>query len=162
MQSVHLALSGLALAAVVSALGACADSLSAPSGPAAPSAPSDGGLGAQPGSPTTPSAATIRLRCEGSSGRSKVSVDGSGLVPPGGTFQATVSAAGVTVTSPLQSAVAGEAEFDFDSNPNDVVAGATPIPATFVTAGAGPDIMAAILDVTGQVIATRDGECTFR
>jgi hypothetical protein len=156
MQSIHLTLSGLALAAVVSGLGACADS------PSAPSAQSEAVSAVQPTSPVTPAVVSIRLRCERRSNRSKISVDGRGLVPRGGSFRARVTAAGGTVTSPPRKAVAGEAEFDFDSNRNDILEGATRIPATFIRARSGPNVVARILNASGQVVATQSAECTFR
>ena len=66
------------------------------------------------------------------------------------------------MTSPSQRAVAGEAEFDFDSNQNDILAGATRIPATFIRARSGPDVVARILNAAGQVVATQNAECVFR
>jgi hypothetical protein len=100
----------------VGGLAACSDSS------LAPSAPSEATTGLQPASPVPAAIASIRLRCERRANRSKISVDGRGLVPRGGSFRARVSAAGGTVTSPSQRAVAGEAEFDFDSNRNDILA----------------------------------------
>lgn len=154
MQRIHLALSGLALA--VGSLAACSDSSSAPS------APSEAATGLQPASPVTPAIASIRLRCERRANRSKISVDGRGLVPRGGSFRARVTAAGGTVTSSAQRAVAGEAEFDFDSNRNDIQAGATRIAATFVRARPGPDVVARILNAGGQVVATQNAECAIQ
>jgi hypothetical protein len=76
-------------------------------------------------------AASLGVKCEVQNGRSKVSVDGSGLR---GSFQATVTSGGVTVTSVPQAAdpVTREVEFDFDSNRADIAAGATAIPRTFI------------------------------
>ncbi len=76
-------------------------------------------------------AASVDVKCEVRNGRSKVSVDGSGL---SGTFQATVTSGGVTVKSAPQAAdpVSREVEFDFDSNRADIAAGATAIPRTFI------------------------------
>jgi len=145
---------GLALA--VGGLGACSDSSSAPS------APSDAVTAAVPASPVTPALASIRLRCERRSNRSSISVDGRGLVPRGGSFRARVTAAGGTVTSTPRRAVSGEAEFDFDSNRNDIQAGATRIPATFIGARSGPDVVTRLLNASGQVVATQGAECTFR
>ena len=56
----------------------------------------------------------------------------------------------------------GEAEFDFDSDPGDVLAGATRIPATFIRARSGPDVVAEILNGAGQVVATQGAECRYR
>lgn len=106
--------------------------------------------------------ASIRLRCERRSNRSRISVDASGLAPATGRFRARVTAAGGTVTSPLQRAVGGQDQFDFDSNPNDVAAGATRISATFIRARTGPDVVARVLNAAGVVVATRSGECVIR
>jgi hypothetical protein len=153
-------LSGLALAAVATVLSACADT---PSGPS-----SDAAVGSQPQTPTAASPAiasaisAIRLTCERRSNRSRISVDASGLSPATGRYRARVTAAGGTVTSPLQRAVRGQAEFDFDSNPNDVAEGATRIPAMFIRARTGPDVVARVLNAAGVVVATRSGECVIR
>jgi hypothetical protein len=64
--------------------------------------------------------------------RSKISVDGAGLT---GTFYAIVySPPGSAVRSKvsLKADSSHEVEFDFDSNPADIAAGATKIPATFI------------------------------
>jgi hypothetical protein len=77
-------------------------------------------------------AATISVKCEvrGTS-RSKISVDGAGLT---GTFYARVTSGVVTKQSKATMIAdsSHEVEFDFDSNPNDVKAGATAIPAAFI------------------------------
>jgi len=158
MQRIHLTLCGLALSAAA-ALAACSDSPSAPSSPAA--------IESQPQalattSPAAAVAASIRLSCERRSNRSRISVDASGLVPANGRFRARVTAAGGTVTSPLKRAVGGQDEFDFDSNQNDILAGATRIAPTFIRARTGPDVVAKVLNASGQVVATKGAECTFR
>ncbi len=158
MQRIHLTLGGFALAAMAAGLGACADSPSGPSSPAAAAA----AAALQPEALVNAQAASIRLRCERRSNRSRISVDGSGLTPRAGSFRARVTAAGGTVTSASKRAVAGEDEFDFDSNRNDIQAGATRIAATFIAARSGPDVVAKILNASGQVVATRGAECTFR
>ncbi|HET8834566.1 MAG TPA: hypothetical protein VFN08_07540, partial [Gemmatimonadales bacterium] len=126
MHRINLSLSGLALAAAATVVTACADT---PSGPS--SSPAVESQSPALATTATPAAvgATIRLRCERRSNRSRISVDASGLVPSTGRFRARVTAAGGTATSPLKRAVAGQDEFDFDSNPNDVRAGATQISA---------------------------------
>ena len=160
MQLYHLTLPGLALTAVAAVLTACADTPSSPS--------SDPAVGSETQPPTTASPAvasaiaTIRLRCERRSNRSRISVDASGLTPAAGRFRARVTAAGGTVTSPLKRAVAGQDEFDFDSNQADINAGATRIPATFIRARTGPDVVARVLNAAGVVVATRSGECVIR
>ncbi|MFL5404158.1 MAG: hypothetical protein ACJ8BF_15250 [Gemmatimonadales bacterium] len=107
-------------------------------------------------------AATLRVRCERRSSRSKISVDGNDLSPRNGRFRARVRAAGGTVTSPLKRAVGDEAEFDFDSDRGDIAAGATRIPANFIRARSGPDVVGQILNAQGVVVASRGVECSFR
>ena len=96
MRIIHLTLSGLALATAI----ACADDASAPSAPSAAT------TGVQPSAAVGAAAASIRLRCERRSNRSRISVDASGLTPRGGSFRARVTAGGGTVTSQAQRAVA--------------------------------------------------------
>ncbi len=60
---------------------------------------------------------------------------------------------------PPQRAVGGEAEFDFDSNRNDVREGATRIAASFIRARPGADVVAEILNAQGNVVAMRSGDC---
>ena len=66
------------------------------------------------------------------------------------------------MTSAPKRAVAGQDEFDFDSNLNDIRAGATRIAANFITARTGPDVVARILNASGQVVATQGANCTIR
>ena len=107
-------------------------------------------------------AVSLRVRCERRSSRSKISVDGDNLSPRNGRFSARVRAAAGTVTSATKRAVGDEAEFDFDSNRNDIAQGATRISAKFITARSGPDVVGEILNSQGKVIASRGVECTFR
>ena len=160
MQLTHFTLPGLALAAAAAVLTACSDTPSGPSSPAAVESQPQAPAGASPA--VASAIASIRLRCERRTNRSRISVDASGLTPAAGRFRARVTAAGGTVTSPLERAVGGQAEFDFDSNPNDVAAGATRIPATFIRARSGPDVVARVLNAAGVVVATRSGECVIR
>jgi hypothetical protein len=81
---------------------------------------------------TDVSATTIRVRCDvqSSPARSKISVDGAGVA---GKFYAQVKSGGVLKSSGVKSSdSANEVEFDFDSNPADIKAGATAISATFI------------------------------
>lgn len=78
--------------------------------------------------------AAVDTSCEVRSNRSKVSVDGSRLGP--GWYRASIQspngrAARVFSRNYLRP-VRGEVEFDFDSNPNDVLKGATRIPANYI------------------------------
>jgi hypothetical protein len=76
-------------------------------------------------------AATIDTKCEVRSGRSKVSVDGRGF--GAGLYRASVRSGTTTIFSrAFQRPVTGELEYDFDSNPADIRAGATAIPRTFI------------------------------
>ncbi len=82
-------------------------------------------------------AASARVRCRVRAPRTQISIDGRALAA--GTYTATVDSAtdaGGPVTSKGAVVVGGrvrEAQFDFDSNPVDVAAGATALPASFVT-----------------------------
>jgi hypothetical protein len=66
------------------------------------------------------------------------------------------------VTAPARRAVGDEVEFDFDSNRNDIAAGATRIAANFIRARSGPDVIGQILNAQGAVVASRGVECEFR
>src|SRR4026207_1906395 len=128
MRNISIALTRVALAAILAGLGACADNSSNPSGPPDPT------LKSPPPADISVAVASIRLSCERRSNRSRISVDGFGLVPSAGNFRARVTASGGTVPPAAKRAVAGQDEFDFDSNPNDIRAGATRIAANFITA----------------------------
>jgi hypothetical protein len=73
------------------------------------------------------------VTCEKRANRSKVSVDGSSL--NGGMYRAVTRSGDRTRRSDLQQAIGDEAQFDFDSNQNDIAEGATPIPANFIVNG---------------------------
>ncbi len=76
-------------------------------------------------------AAAIDAKCEVRSGRSKISVDGRGFAS--GVYRASVRSGTATVFSRVfQRPISGELEYDFDSNPADIKAGATPISAAFI------------------------------
>lgn len=76
-------------------------------------------------------AAGVAVKCEVRNGRSKASVDGSGVR---GRYIAKLRSGGVTVASKPKTAdpISREVEFDFDSNPNDIRAGATAIAPNFI------------------------------
>lgn len=154
---------GIIWAGCTVVLAACNGELSGPteaSGAAATEAP--GAAAAATPANASVVSVSLRVRCERRSNRSKISVDGSNLSPRNGRFKARVRAAGGTVTSATKRAVGDEAEFDFDSNPNDIAQGATRISARFIAARSGPDVVGQILNSQGQVIASRGVECTFR
>ena len=83
------------------------------------------------------SAESARVRCRVKTARTQISVDGRGL--NAGMYTATVdssTAAGDVVTSATAIQVmppAKEAEFDFDSKPVNIAAGATALSRNFVT-----------------------------
>lgn len=120
--------------------------------PSTPEALSNGGVTANAGS--------LRLRCEvrGTS-RSKVSVDGNNLSPRGGMFSARISSGANSASAPARAAIGDEAEFDFDSNPADIRAGATAISRTFIK---GRSVTADILNASGAVVATASASCRAR
>lgn len=115
---------------------------------------------------TAPStqAGVIRVRCELRAGRrSKISVDGNNLSPLNARWSARVSSGANNAAAPVKTAIGDQVEFDFDSNPNDIAAGATPIARTFITLNpSGPDVSAQILDVAGNVAASGSAECRSR
>jgi hypothetical protein len=97
----------------------------------------------------------IRVQCEQRNGRSKVSVDGNNLRP--GTYQARIFSAPNSAAAAAKPSVGDEVEFDFDSNANDVAAGATSIPATFIQNGR---VQGDLLDASGAVVATATSNCS--
>lgn len=78
-------------------------------------------------------AADVQVTCEKRSSRSKASVDGSGLAT--GQYRAVLKSGTHTARTPFAAAIGDEAQFDFDSNPNDVADGATQISANFIVDG---------------------------
>jgi hypothetical protein len=78
-------------------------------------------------------AADVEVDCEKRSNRSRASVDGNNLVR--GSYRAVLQSGGKTVRSAFAPSIGDEAEFDFDSNQNDIAEGATPIPANFIVDG---------------------------
>jgi hypothetical protein len=101
----------------------------------------------------------VRVRCERRASRSKISVDGTNLAA--GSYGAQVGSGGNTAASGLQAAVSGEVEFDFDSDPGDVAAGATPIPATFIQ-GNPPQVSGKIVSASGATVVEAPVTCLER
>ncbi len=103
-------------------------------------------------------AAQIRVRCETqvSPPRSKISIDGRGLR---GNYHAVAKSGTNRAVSPAQRAVGGEVEFDFDSDPGDIQAGATPISATFIQNGS---VVGKILNASGVVVVQGSATCRVR
>ena len=79
---------------------------------------------------TDANAAGIRVECEKGGNRSKVSVDGTNLVA--GNYTAKIISGSNTKKSAPKSTTGDEVEFDFDSDPGDVAAGATRISRNFI------------------------------
>jgi len=78
-------------------------------------------------------AASIDVKCEVRGlTRSKISVGGASFAA--GSYRASVSSgtAAAIFSKALQRPVSGEVEFDFDSNPADIRAGATAVPPPFI------------------------------
>ena len=140
-------------------LAACGSEVSGPTEPAAAAA---GVTAVAAAENVSALSASLRVRCERRSTRSKISVDGNNLSPRNGRFKARVRASGGTVTSASKRAVGDEVEFDFDSNRNDIAQGATRISTRFITARSGPDVIGEILNSQGQVVARQGAECRFR
>jgi len=82
-------------------------------------------------------AETFRVKCEARDDRSRVSVDGKDLVE--GEYKATITSSTVgetnTATDDRVQVVVGEideVEFDFDSDPDNIAQGASPIRGEFI------------------------------
>jgi hypothetical protein len=105
---------------------------------------------------TVPGSASgsVRVRCERRSDRSKVSVDGNDL--RAGSYSARVISGANAASSGLQATVGDEVEFDFDSAPDDIAAGATAIAPDFIQGG---QVTGQILDAGGAVVAESTVPC---
>jgi hypothetical protein len=109
----------------------------------------------------TSASGQVRVRCEKRANRSKISVDGRSL--SAGNYAARVSSGSNQMVATFRPAVAGEAEFDFDSNQNDIAAGATAIgPSFIVINGSGPEVTGELLDAAGNVVDSLSVECRVR
>ena len=98
--------------------------------------------------------AILRVKCEAANSRSKISVDGKNLAA--GAYRASVRSGSNTASSQTRPAVGDEVEFDFDSDPKDVAAGATAISPWFIQGGR---VEAALSMAAGQVIASSGAAC---
>lgn len=105
----------------------------------------------------TVEAATIRVRCEKRSNRSKISIDGKDLARRN--YKARVISGSNTVTSDPQAAVGDEVEFDFDSDPDDIADGATPIAPNFIQSG---KVTGKILNPAGYTVISDTVSCRVR
>jgi hypothetical protein len=103
------------------------------------------------------SAATVRVTCEVRPSRSKISIDGKGLVA--GTYT-TVAVSGANMAShPPVNTVGDEIETDFDSNPRDIAQGAAPIAANFISGG---QVTGKIVDAMGNTVISDTVACRIR
>jgi hypothetical protein len=101
--------------------------------------------------------ATVLVDCERRADRSRASVNGNNL--PAGNYSARLTSGGNTAATGLAATIGDEVEFDFDSAPDDVAAGATAIAAGFLV-GTPPQATGEILDTAGQVVAAATVVCT--
>ena len=98
-------------------------------------------------------AAGIRLVCETSANRSKVSVDGNNSVA--GNYVAKIRSGSNVKRSAPKATIGDEVEFDFDSDPGDVAAGATRIKRNFIQ---GP-VSAELINERGFTVAKTSRAC---
>lgn len=101
----------------------------------------------------------VRVRCERRSNRSKVSVDGENLAA--GSYRARIVSGASQAESGVQPTIGDEVEFDFDSDPGDIGAGATAIAPAFL-AGDPPSVLGQVLDAQGVVVAERTVTCEVK
>jgi hypothetical protein len=107
------------------------------------------------------SAAGVRVRCDtrATPARARISIDGSDLVP-GKRYYARAVSGGRRVNTRLAVAdAAGQAEFDFDSNPKDIAAGATAIRSGFIK---NNQVTGRIYNPTGFLQAKDTVTCSAR
>ena len=102
------------------------------------------------------SAAGVQVKCEKRADRSKISVDGDGLIA--GSYKAIVISGANSKTSGAKPTVGDEVEFDFDSAPNDIAAGATAISRTFIQGA----VTGKIVNAKGSVVASDTVACRTR
>lgn len=89
--------------------------------------------------------------------RSKISVEAGDLIP-GAIYSATVKSGNNSAVAMTVADLGGDAEFDYDSNPNDVMAGATAIAANFI----GNNVSATVKDAMGVVVESGSTSCRVR
>jgi len=115
-----------------------------------------------PGGPTSttlPASPVVRVVCERRADRSRASVDGQNLA--GGTYSARLRSGANVAMSPQALTVGDEVGFDFDSNPDDITAGATAIAQDFL-AGSLPQATGEILDGALNLVASATVICEQR
>ena len=102
-------------------------------------------------------AASVRVQCETRATRSRVSVDGNDLAP--GAYTARITSGARVATSMPAGAIGDEAEFDFDSKPRDIAAGATQIGQKFIQ---NNTVKGELLDASHAVVAASSVRCRAR
>lgn len=102
-------------------------------------------------------AASILVKCEKRSNRSKVSVDGNDLVP--GNYSAKIISGDNTKQSAPKTSNGDEAEFDFDSDPANVAQGATRITRSFIQGG---KVTGQLINAKGFTVAQTTSTCTVK
>lgn len=107
---------------------------------------------------TASAAVTVTVSCEKRSDRARISVDAAGLAR--GNYYAVATSGTNGAQSLPQAARRGEVQADFDSNPNDIAAGATAIAANFIVDGkvTGTIVSAA----TGAEVGSATASCRVR
>ena len=101
--------------------------------------------------------AALQIGCELRSGRSKVSVDARNVTS--GTYQARITSGANSATAAARASIGDEVEFDFDSDPDDVAAGATSIAGTFIQNGT---VRGELLNASGAVVLSANASCSVR
>ena len=107
--------------------------------------------------PSDAQAASIRVKCETRSARSKISVDGRSLVP--GQYRCQARSGSNQKTTALVASVGAEVECDFDSARADIAAGATAIPGNFIQGG---QVTGKLIDAAGFTVASDTVSCRAR
>lgn len=108
---------------------------------------------------TLPPQPLLVLTCERRSNRSRASVNGKNLAS--GQYRARITSGANQASSGLAPTVGDEVEFDFDSDPGDIAAGATPIAPNFLQ-GTPPQMTGELLDAGGAVVASGVATCRQR
>ena len=103
--------------------------------------------------------ATVRVICEIRPDRSSISIDGNGLAT--GTYQAVATSGANAVTAAAHQTIGDEVGFDFDSNTNDIAAGATAIASDFIQ-GAPPQVTGAIVTLGGSTVVQATVDCVIK
>lgn len=103
--------------------------------------------------------ATVIVRCEVRSNRSKISIDGNGIAT--GSYQAVATSGANSAIAPARQTIGDEVEFDFDSDGGDVAAGATEIAPSFIQ-GTPPQATGAILTLGGGVVVQATVDCVVK